>query len=108
MSRFGGFDWSDGNDDKLWRQHGLTTEEVEEAFDDPDRAQTAAYSGPGGEPRRAVLGRTLDGMLLEVVYTRRGGLIRVVTAFEPGEGARRAYERNRRRRGGSRRGRGQP
>jgi uncharacterized DUF497 family protein len=92
-----GFDWSGGNAEKLWREHRLTPEEAEEAFGDPDRVRHPDYPGPGGETRRAVAGRTEDGLLLVVVYTRRQGRLRVVTAYPGNAADERAYERNRRR-----------
>ena len=99
MTGRAGFDWSGGNVEKLWREHGLTTEEAEEAFGDPDRVRHPEYPGPGGELRRVVAGRTEDGLLLVVVYARRQGMIRVVTAYPGNAADARAYERNRRRRG---------
>jgi uncharacterized DUF497 family protein len=71
-------EWDDANLEHI-ALHGIQPEEVEEAFADSRRKSADAYSVPG-ERRAAILGRTDDGRLLYVVFTRRSGHIRTVTA----------------------------
>ena len=91
------FEWDDGNVYKVWN-HEIDEDEVEEAFADPARLQTAARNRPG-ERRWALIGATEQGRVIFVVYTRpRAGRIRVVTAYEAGEREHRRYRREKRRR----------
>src|SRR5256885_1737500 len=72
------FDWDDANVDHIAR-HGIRLEEAEEALTDPRRIRAPAYD-VDNEQRRAVVGATLDGRILFVVYTVRQGTLRVVAA----------------------------
>jgi uncharacterized DUF497 family protein len=69
---------------------GVTPEEAEEAFFDPARLRVDVYSTPT-ESRRGLLGRTDDGRLLFVVYTRRAGAVRGVTALDATESQGRQF-----------------
>jgi uncharacterized DUF497 family protein len=67
----------------------ITTEEAEDVF----------FSNPlefpgreiSGEERRLIVGATKGGRILNVVWTIRDGLIRVVTAYEAKGKYRRAF-----------------
>jgi len=85
------FEWDDANLDHI-ALHGVEPEEVEDAFADSRRKSADAYSVPG-ERRAAILGRTDDGRLLYVVFTRRDGRVRTVTARDATTRERRRYER---------------
>lgn len=85
------FDWDDQNIGHIAR-HGVSPDEAEQAVMDSRRISRQAYS-TGEERRSAVVGATLDGRLLFVVYTRRRGLIRVVTARDAHPDDRRWYRR---------------
>jgi uncharacterized DUF497 family protein len=85
------FEWDEGNVDHIDR-HGVTPEEAEEALLDPRRVGAAAYSA-AREPRSAVIGATQDGRVLFVVYTWRGGKVRIVTARDADRAQRRRYRR---------------
>lgn len=86
-----GFEWDEANEGHI-AEHDVTPEEAEETFFDPSRAPIGVYSTVT-ERRRGLLGRTNDGRLLFVVYTHRGGAIRVVTARDASARHRRHYER---------------
>ena len=85
------FDWDDANVDHIAR-HRVTPEEVEEALDDPNRIDVEAPN-VAGERRRAVVGRTGEGRLLFVAFTRVAGWIRAITAYDPDPGDQRRYRR---------------
>ncbi len=74
------FEWDDNNVDHI-AEHGLYPEEVEEAFDDP-YSWFHSIGRRRGERRWQLHGKTDGGRILFIVYTRRHGLIRVVTARE--------------------------
>jgi uncharacterized DUF497 family protein len=86
-----GFAWDEANVEHIAR-HGVEPAEAEEAFADPRRTNADAYSTPQ-ERRGTILGRTVDGRLLFVVFTRRGRAVRVVTARDARPSERRRYRR---------------
>lgn len=75
------YEWDAGNLRHIAR-HGVTLTECEEALVDPQRVPGAAHAGPTGEARWAVVGATVAGRVLQVVYTFRGAVYRVVTAHD--------------------------
>ncbi len=85
------FDWDEANKEHIAR-HGVTPNEAEEALTDPDRMSFSARNVPQ-ELRRAYLGATEAGRILVVVYTKRAGRIRVVTARDASPREKRRYRR---------------
>jgi uncharacterized protein len=76
-----GFDWDSANTQHV-AQHQVRPEEAAQAIDDPHALSYATREGEGeGEARFGVLGATVEGRVLTVIYTWRGPLRRVVTAF---------------------------
>ena len=73
------FDWDEGNIDKNLRDHGVTTDEIEEALVDRHAKGDSAHR-IGTERRKAVLGRTLDGRYLRIVYTERVRTGRIIVS----------------------------
>jgi uncharacterized protein len=88
---FAVFDWDENNIEHIAR-HGVEPWEAEEALLDPGRIGTLAYR-VGREPRRAALGATEGGRVLFVVFTRRSGRVRVVTARDAEAKEKRRYRR---------------
>ncbi len=84
------FEWDDGNLREI-TNHRVTTEEAEEAFSDP-RRMVRAGTVRDREWRGLLIGATRTGRILSVVYTRRGGAIRIITAFRASPRVQRAYE----------------
>jgi uncharacterized DUF497 family protein len=62
------------------------------ALTDPRRISVPAYS-TGSEQRRALLGATIDGRVLFVVYTMRREKLRVVAARDATTAQRRRFRR---------------
>lgn len=87
-----GFDWDDANIGHV-AQHDVRPEGAEQAIDDPYALSLPAYAVQG-EARFGVLGATEDGRILAVIYTWRGPLRRVVTAFPATSRQQRFYERS--------------
>lgn len=85
------FDWDDANRQHI-ANHDVEPEEAEEALLDPRRVGAAAYN-VGDERRWAYLGATELGRVLFIVFTRRSGLVRVVTARDAGTTELRRYRR---------------
>lgn len=87
------FDWDEANIDHVQR-HGVEPNEAEEALLAPDRVPYSGRTVPG-ERRYVAVGSTEAGRVLTVVYTRRGGGIRVITA-RPASPREARYHRNNR------------
>lgn len=86
------FDWNEGNREKNWVKHRVTIEECEQVFvnipllivDDPGHS--------GQEQRYAAFGRTNNGRLLFIIFTRRDEQIRIISARDQDKKERRQYE----------------
>ncbi|MBI4504713.1 MAG: BrnT family toxin [Chloroflexi bacterium] len=83
--------WDDENVEHVAR-HGVAPEEVEEALQDTRRIGAPTYHA-AGELRWALIGATEAGRVLFIVYTRRSGTVRVVTARDAVPREKRRYHR---------------
>ena len=72
------FEWDEHNVEHI-ALHDVEPWEAEDAMYDPGRIGVPAYN-QGRERRWALLGITEAGRILFVVFTRRRGRLRVVTA----------------------------
>ena len=87
-----GFQWDDGNAGKNWELHQVSQAECEEVFFNrplllaPDEAHSQR------EVRYAALGQTNGGRRLSIILTRRGTLIRVISARDMSRRERNVYE----------------
>jgi len=87
-----GFDWDEGNIQKNWLKHEVSTGECEEVFfnlplllhPDPKHSQA--------EVRYYVLGQTNAGRRLFIAFTLRGTKIRVISARDMSRKERAVYE----------------
>jgi uncharacterized DUF497 family protein len=92
LSTIDGFDWDSGNREKNWEQHKVDWTEAEETFFSipllvlPDPKHSRA------ESRLAVLGQTLAGRKLAVVFTIRNNRIRVISARDMSKKERNLYD----------------
>lgn len=88
------FDWDDENEQHLLR-HGIRREEAEAALRDPWLHPAPSYRAHA-ERRWGILGATESGRVLFLIFTRRGRLLRVVTARDATEREKHRYRRSRR------------
>ena len=87
-----GFDWDDGNRQKNWEKHQVSSGECEEVFfnlplllqNDPGHSQR--------EPRFYVLGHSNAGRLLFIAFTVRKDKIRVISTRDMSRKERAFYE----------------
>jgi uncharacterized protein len=94
FEHIGGLQWDEGNVDKNRIMHNVENWEGEQIFfnvpllifGDPRHSVT--------EEKWAAFGHTDDGRLLTVVFTKRGNLIRIISARDMGRRERRFYEKN--------------
>jgi len=85
-----GFQWDEHNEAHVL-EHGVDPEEAVDALLDPGRIRGKAYNQ--GEQRWAALGETEEGRLLFTVFTRRDGLVRVITARDATSREKRSYRK---------------
>jgi uncharacterized DUF497 family protein len=80
LGSFVGFQWDRGNSNKNLAKHNVENWECEQAFfnklllvlEDPGRSPA--------EKRWAAFGKTDSNRLLAVIFTKRGNLLRVISA----------------------------
>jgi uncharacterized DUF497 family protein len=91
LSSITGFEWDEGNREKNWIDHQVTTNECEEVFFNlplllhPDPAHSIT------ENRYFVLGLTNAGRHLFIVFTLRSDRLRVISARDMSKKERAAY-----------------
>ena len=90
MRGAGLFDWDEANAQHI-AEHGISQEEAEEAVLDPQRVPAAVYQ-VSTERRRGLLGATWAGRVLFLVFTRRVGRVRIVTARDASPREKRRYQ----------------
>ena len=96
LDRITGFDWDDGNARKN-DKHGVGQAQAEEIFFNQPLLMLDDLLHREQEARYDALGKTLDGRLLHVSFTLRGGgnLIRVISARDMHRKERSVYEQAR-------------
>jgi len=92
LMRCTGFQWDDGNLPKIWNRHAVSAAECEQAFFNAPLIVAPDEEHSTKEPRFCMLGHTDKGRRLFVVFTIRGGLVRVVSARNMNRRERRLYE----------------
>ncbi len=92
LSGVNGFDWDEGNREKNWINHQVSTGECEEVFFNlplllqPDPAHSST------ESRYFVLGQTNAGRHLFIAFTLRNDKIRVISARDMSKKEEVAYD----------------
>ncbi|MBI2427099.1 MAG: BrnT family toxin [Candidatus Kerfeldbacteria bacterium] len=74
------FEWDSGNSQKNVVKHGVTNEECEEVFFDPQKKILRDVLHSHKEKRYLLLGKTKHHRALFVVFTLRKSKIRVISA----------------------------
>ena len=93
LSRCRGFDWDEGNSEKVWVRHRVTRAECEEMFFNRPFVVADDARHSEHEPRYYALGQTDAGRRLFVVFTIRHDRVRVISARPMSRRERRVYER---------------
>ncbi len=74
------FEWDLWNQNKNWMKHRVNNEECEEFFFDPHKRLHKESFLSGTEERSILLGKTLRGRALLIVFTIRRKKIRIISA----------------------------
>lgn len=90
------FEWDAGNARKSVDKHGISREEAEEAFENEPLLLAEDPRHSAAEPRFHALGRTNQGLALQIAFTLRseGRSIRVISVRRMNRKERILYERN--------------
>ena len=87
------FDWDQWNTQKNESKHGVSRLEAESAFYDPHYRLFEDQRHSSYNERRYILyGRSLEGRVLMVGFTRRGRKLRIITARPASRKERRIYD----------------
>jgi uncharacterized DUF497 family protein len=86
-----GFQWDGGNSTKIWDRHRVMPSECEELFFNQPLIVGSDQQHSATEERLYALGRSDSGRLMFVVFTIRGGLIRVISARDMSRKERRIF-----------------
>ena len=93
LARCTGFDWDEGNLTKNWARHRVAGAECEQVFFNRPLVASPDEEHSEKESRYYVLGQTDAGRQLFVVFTVRGGLIRVISARDMNRRERAEYDK---------------
>ena len=91
---FVGFQWDQGNIDKNLVKHNVENWECEQVFFNEPLLVLGDPSHSRSERRWAAFGRIDAGRLLVVIFTKRGDLLRVISARDMNKKERKFYEEN--------------
>ena len=85
------FEWDENKARHNLRKHGVGFAAALAVFEDPRRIERVDHRREYGEDRIQVIGVSA-GRVLFVVYTRRGDVIRLISARRANRDERKAYE----------------
>ena len=85
------FEWDEDKAARNLEKHGVSFVAAVAVFEDPRRIERLDLRQDYGEDRVQAIGRS-KGRVLFVVYTRRGELIRLISARRANRNERQAYE----------------
>jgi len=92
FDRFAGSQWDKGNSDKNLVKHNVQNWECEQVFFNKPLLVLYDLRHSREEKRWAAFGRTDAGRFLAVVFTKRGDLLRVISARDMNRREREFYE----------------
>jgi hypothetical protein len=91
---FVGFQWDRGNSNKNLLKHNVQNWECEQVFFNKPLFVLEDSGRSVAEKRWAGFGKTDSGRLLVVIFTKRGHLLRVISARDMNSKERKFYEEN--------------
>ena len=92
LDQLTGFDWDAGNRGKNWQKHRVSTVDCEQVFFNLPLLLQDDTGHSEKEPRFLVLGQTIAGRYLFIVFTIRQNKIRVISARDMNQKERDSYE----------------
>lgn len=87
------FDWDDNKAARNKEKHaGVTFQEAATVFDDPYFVVLTDDDHSVGELRYWIIGESIEGRILLVVYTERGDLVRIISARQASKQEQEVYD----------------
>jgi uncharacterized DUF497 family protein len=86
------FEWDYNKAKKNLRDHGVTFDEARTVFEDPLSYTVSDTLHSEDEERFLIIGRSIKGRLLTVVFTERPNHLRLISARKPTKAEQKAYE----------------
>lgn len=86
------FEWDEAKADSNMRKHGVSFEEAQTVFGDPDSITIYDSEHSVDEDRFIAIGSSTYGGVLVVVYTERDERIRIISCRQATPNERRQYE----------------
>ncbi len=87
------FEWDDNKNKVNLEKHGIDFEQAKEIFMDDDRIEKDDDRKDYGEMRKKTIGKALD-LILSVIYTMRGAVVRLISARAASRKERTEYLNN--------------
>lgn len=95
FSQISGFEWDEGNINKNWKKHRISTQEAEEPFlNNPLLIKYDEDHSTPAESRYQALGKTNAGRKIFLSFTVRDGKIRIISARDQNRQERQNYEQS--------------
>jgi hypothetical protein len=94
FEQFAGFQWDEGNIDKNLLKHQVQNWECEQIFFNEPLIILDDSKHSLSEKRWAAFGQTDAGRFLAIIFTKRGKLLRVISASDMNRKERKFYEKN--------------
>ena len=94
LGSFLGFQWDRGNSNKNLLKHNVQNWECEQVFFNKPLLVLEDPEHSVAEKRWAVFGETDSARLLVVIFTKRGNLVRVISARDMNSKEKKFYEEN--------------
>ena len=91
LANCSGFDWDEGNADKIWDRHGVAPQEAEDLFFRAPLVVRSDRRHSKREKRYYALGQTTTERRLFIAFTIRRSLIRVISARDMSRNERLIY-----------------
>jgi uncharacterized DUF497 family protein len=86
------FEWNDAKDEANQKKHSIGFDEAKDVFEDPQLLIEDSTRPEHGEQRSKAIGR-LGHFLIAVIYTRRPGRLRIISARRAKRDERERYRR---------------
>lgn len=86
------FEWDKGNIDKSFRKHGVSPEQSEEVFTDEYVVIVPDIVHSIKEDRLIAIGKSNEQRILFIIFTKRKGVIRIISARRANKKERSIYE----------------
>jgi len=87
-----GFEWDKGNVDKNYQKHGITPNEAEEVFLDPEQLVFEDDKHSQKEKRFTIIGKIRESNILFLSFTIRKNRVRIISVRKANIKERRKYE----------------